>query len=670
MHEFSLANRFDPSSGRATLRLSNAGNVALSGLILALSGPSRIAAGAVIEGAKLVSTISNHAELAPDATLNPGGQIEIVVSSGYSPRHWTDGPTGAYLVLSDGTSRPVHVHPLEEADASTARLKGTMPLPTPEAVRPDAPVSIVPWPAHVEIAAARECPQGLAPLSRSKNAENAGTAFAELTASLFPGEAVMRGRDEGGLPVYLADADGFGPEAYRIDFAPEAATIRATTQTGFLYGLITLGQVWRGAKRAPQAFVFPAAGSIVDEPRMGWRGSHLDTARQFYAVGEIAQFLNILAWNKLNRFHWHLSDDEAFRLEIRAFPELTETAAWRGHGQRVPSLLGSSAEPMGGVYTQESVRALDSMARSLGIVIVPEIDIPGHSFALLAAMPRLRDPDEIAGYRSVQGFPDNCLNPALPETYAVLERIIGEVAGLFSGRILHIGADEVPLGAWSGSPRALDRLAELSSPDMRERHAARLGQLTNHHGADDIEGSPTAILQAEFIKKVDALIAARGMTTGGWEEAAHGDAVDKLRSYLVGWRDPEVSRALAARGYDIVVAPGQRYYLDMANGPDFHEPGASWAGWSGPAETYAFDPLDGWSDAERRHCLGVQACIWSEPMTDRAVFDRLVFPRLSAIAETGWTPHAAKDFSRFIGMAGLMPTLYGHAETTLGRTTE
>ena len=146
----------------------------------------------------------------------------------------------------------------------------------------------------------------------------------------------------------------------------------------------------------------------------------------------------------------------------------------------------------------------------------------------------------------------------------------------------------------------------------------------------------------------------------GVEVAARARQHDDGACALVGWRDAAVSGKLAGEGYDIVVSPGQAYYLDMSQSSDWPEPGASWAGWSGPRETYEFDPVQGWTPAQLAHLLGVQACIWSEPMTDRAVFDRLVFPRLSAIAETGWTRADARSWARFEAAAGLMPILYGH----------
>ena len=326
--------------------------------------------------------------------------------------------------------------------------------------------------------------------------------------------------------------------------------------------------------------MFPAAGEILDEPALGWRGTHLDVARQFYGSAEIARFLRILAWNKLNRFHWHLSDDEAWRVEIDAYPELTEVGAWRGHGLPIPPLLGSGPSRHGGYYTKAAIREIVALAGSLGIEVVPEIDVPGHCYAMLQAIPELRDPGENGSYFSVQGFPNNCLNPAREETYRVLETIFDELIELFPFKTIHIGADEVPLGAWSGSPRRSRGCARPAARRLADAHAKRLNVVTNTHGADEIEGSGAAVLQAEFLRRIQTFLASRGCITGGWEEAAHGDVIDKAKCYLFGWRTVEASAALAAEGYDIVVCPGQVYYLDMANGPDWSEPGAGWAGWS------------------------------------------------------------------------------------------
>jgi hexosaminidase len=253
---------------------------------------------------------------------------------------------------------------------------------------------------------------------------------------------------------------------------------------------------------------------------------------------------------------------------------------------------------------------------------------------MLQALPQLRDSGENGLYHSIQSFPNNCLNPAVEGVYPALETILSELIELFPSKYFHLGADEVPAEAWSSSPAA-------------NALRSRLG----------VEGA--APLQAHFLKRVQAFLTAEGRITGAWEEAAQGGGIDKEHSYLVGWHTVEISRKLAAEGYPVVVAPGQSYYLDMANGEDWLEAGSGWAGWSSQEKAYRFEPAENWTPGERSRLMGVQACIWSEPMTDRAVFDRLVFPRLSAIAETGWTAPERRDFERFRALAGLMPNLYG-----------
>ena len=462
------------------------------------------------------------------------------------------------------------------------------------------------------------------------------------------------------MPVHIKHQPGLGAEAYEVSFTEDSATVHASTRQGMFYGLVTLGHILRGARLHPQTFIFPTGGTITDEPGFAYRGCHLDVARQFYSGAEVSRLIKLMAWNKLNKFHWHLSEDEAWRIQIDAYPQLTEIGSWRGHGKALPPLLGSGPQPTGGYYSKEVVREIVALADSLAIAVIPEIDMPGHFYAALQSLPELVDPAEQGEYQSVQGFPNNALNPAYEPVYTFVEAVVDEVLELFPAGVFHLGADEVPLAAWSGSPLALDLLEKIAGPAMRKKHEAQFNKLGNHDGADEIEGSPTAILQAHFIRRVHDMITSKGAITGGWEEAAHGDAVEKDKSFVIGWRNVEINAALAERGFNIVVSPGQRYYLDMANGVAWSEPGAGWAGWSGPQETYEFEAREGFSEKGLEHLMGIQACIWSESMTDRAIFDRLVFPRLSAIAEAGWTLPERKSWKRFSALVGLMPIMYGH----------
>ena len=652
-----------PTSGQSlayALTLTNLSQTPVKDFRLCVSGPARIDPEATIEGGTLAERLSNHAELAPpEGFVLAPGQSWIVTARAlsYPLRHWTDGATGAYVALADGTTVVASVASTKAVGDNAPLKRGAEIYPVPDAAL--EPISVIPWPNHVAVSGRLPAPAGLAIEADGGEAAKATDAFRELTDSLFPAEGIARPTSEGGFPVSANIVGELGAESYAIRFATNVVNVSGGSRSGLLYGLITLGQILRGARLHPETYLFPAAGEIKDEPSLGWRGTHLDVARQFYSSAEVQRFLKILAWNKLNRFHWHLSDDEAWRVEIDAYPELTKIAAWRGHGHAVPSLLGSGAQSCGGYYSKAAIREIVSLADRLGIKVIPEIDVPGHCYAMLQAMPGLRDPGETGEYFSVQGFPNNCVNPAREETYRVIETIFDELIALFPSKIVHIGADEVPLGAWSGSPQALHRLKEKGGGPLASAHAKRNNVVTNHHGADDIEGSGAAVLQAEFLQRVQSFLASRGCITGGWEEAAHGDVIDKDKVYLNGWRNVEICKALAGRGYDIVVCPGQVYYLDMANNPSWSEPGAAWAGFSEPETMYAFDPVSGWTDDQKRHFLGVQSCIWSEPMTDRAVFDRLVFPRISILAETGWTHPQAKSWERFKAAAGLLPVLYG-----------
>lgn len=624
----------DGEAGRYELRLFNASTATLKGFKLGYSGPGRMGRNAVLEGGMFVDQSGSWQEIAAprDFSLLPGGEWVVSATNiDFALKHWTDGAVGAMVTLADGSVHKVVVAPTALAGDTATLRRGIVSMPIVGSV-PES-LSIIPWPNRVAVSGNRTAPMGFA-LSGD---EQVAKTFKNLTDHLFPGFGMVRSRDEDGYPVALEARPDLGEEAYEIVFAADRAKVRASQAKGHLYGLITLGQIARGARLHPENFAFPTAGTIVDSPAHGWRGSHFDVARQFYGSDEVAQFLRILAWNKMNRLHWHLSDDEAWRIEIEAYPELTQKGAWRGHGLAITPQLGSGPEKSGGFYTKAVAREIIALGQDLGIEVLPEIDVPGHCYALLQAIPSLRDPGENGFYHSIQDFPNNCLNPAVGAVYDAIDVIFGELCALFPSKYFHVGADEVPADAWTSSPQARALLQEIG-------------------------GGGTHELQAHFLRRVQKFLRAKGKITGAWEEASEGGGIDKADCYLVGWRNVAANQQLAAAGYDVVVAPGQHYYLDMAFTGEWFEPGANWAGNSTPEQTYRFDPSAGWSEAERKKLLGVQACIWSEPMTDRGVFEHLVFPRLSAIAETGWTAAAAKDFSRFIGIAALMPSLYGILE--------
>ena len=613
------------------LELFNSSRVEINDFKLCITGPNRIDPAAIVENGSVAFCLSNHTQFVSPAglSLEAGASWIITIRAlSVTHHHWTDGATSAYLVLPDGQTAIVDVASTRNTADATQLKSGVMDFPAgdPEHTW----LSIIPWPLEVRIGKFRAAPDGLNIAAVTEQQQKAQEAFSELALRLFPNESLVS-QAVGALRVALQHQNDLPPEGYVINFAAEEAVIMAADHAGLLYGLITLAQMLRGAKLHPSIFQFPAGGAISDQPRLRWRGIMLDTARQFYSMEELEGFLDTMAWNKLNRFQWHFSDDEAWRLEIDAYPELTIIGGWRGHGLPIPPLLGSGPAAYGGIYSKKDARKIISRAGQLGIDVIPEFDVPGHCYAVLLALPWLRDSGEAGIYRSIQAFPNNCLNPAREETYQFLNVVFGEIADLFPSRYIHVGADEVPSDAWTGSPQAQAMLEKLGG------------------------GAPR--LQSELLRRLQTFLSARGKITGAWEEAAQGGGIDKANCYLNGWHSIEISANLAEAGYDVVICPGQTYYFDMAHGPEWSEPGASWAGWSSLEKLYTSDFLAGWSKAQEQHCLGLQANIWSEPMTHRSVFERLVYPRMSALAESAWTAASQKSFMRFTGQVSLMPIL-------------
>lgn len=614
------------SPGQLTITLVNTGEAPVSDFTLAVTSLFRIKPDSPIEGARLIDQLSNYHLLAPEAgfVLEPGGRWPIVARQiSHTLRHYTYGPKSAAVTLSEGTMVLPEITPMTlkgEPGAPTINPPARQPLADDETI-----ISVIPFPAKVEVSGQRDVPTAIGFAQGPDSARSAFDAASGLAERLFPDETLF-GEGSG---VLCDDNSALPAGGYALAFGDQI-TLSASDADGFRHGFITLAQILRGARQHPEDFIFPAAGTISDAPRFGWRGSHLDVARQVYAVAEIKAFLDTMAWNKLNRFHIHLNDDEGWRLDVPDYPELAEKAAWRGPGELLPPLLGSPFERHGMIYRADDIGEIVDHALSIGIETIPEIDIPGHCYCVLKALPHLADPDETGIYRSVQYFPNNALNPALEETYVFLEAVIRTLVDLFPARWIHIGGDEVAGEAWSGSPQA-----------------------KSMQGPNGWQG--TFALQSYFLKRIQSLLGQYGKQTGAWEEAALGGGVNADRSYLVAWKKSESGRELALQGYDVVLAPAEYAYFDMAQSTEWWEPGASWAGTVSLETCYGFTPAHDWPQDAQSRLMGVQSCLWCENLADRKLFDHLVYPRLSAIAETGWSPAETKDFRRFMAIQSLMP---------------
>ncbi len=613
------------ANGTLTLVLINAGDGTPGPARLCFGSTTMPRADAVLTGGRLGRSIATHQEIALDPTPGPGQRHEITIRGlSHRPSNRTHGALAAWLELEDGSVRAVDCGDLQPPEG-TARG----PVRDWPEGRVEVPVSILPWPAEVRL-------EGFGPAPLLVPGPGCDAApFIEvmrLNRRLFPAApapfALTGGA--GATEVTPRLDDTLPAEGYRLQFGAGIGLVHADA-AGLRHGLIVLAQIAHAARNDAR-FAFPAGGEIADAPRFEWRGCHFDVARNFHGVEVVTRLLDILAWLRMNRLHWHLTDDEGWRLPSRAFPDLNRAGARRVRGGHQPPQYADGPAGQSGHYTEADIAAVLAHAGKLGIAVMPEIDIPGHCTALMAAVPGLRDPGEPEeSYRSIQQFPNNALNPGLARTYVVVETLLAEAARLFPGARLHIGGDEVDARTWAGSPAA-QALAQ----------------------AEGLAGTPE--LQAHFMRRAQAMVAGLGRDLGAWDEAADGGGIAPENTLLFAWRSVGKTAELIAAGYDVVATPGQAYYLDMVQGAGWDSPGAAWAGIATPESTYRFDPAEGLPDGPGR-LIGVQAGIWTEHLNTVARLNDMLFPRLSAVAEAGWTPQAGRDWPRFAALSKGLPTL-------------
>jgi hexosaminidase len=451
-----------------------------------------------------------------------------------------------------------------------------------------------------------------------------------------------------GLPLPLGEGHDFflqispeierklGPEGYRITVDGYAIRIEGGGPAGVFWGAQTFRQLlgpdaFRRAPVAPRETWWVRCALIEDAPRFAWRGLMLDVARHFMPKGDVLAYIDLLAAHKLNVLHLHLTDDQGWRLEIRRYPRLTEVGAWRERtklGHRASPLWDE--RPHGGYYTQDDIREIVAYAAERHITVVPEIDIPGHSQAAIAAYPELGNTDAVdtasLGVWTTWGVNPNVLSPA-DTTLRFYENVLEEVLELFPGAFVHLGGDECPKEQWRASPAAQARIRELGLADEDELQNWLLG----HFGR---------------------WLAERGRRLIGWDEILEGSAqgADLPEGAAVSsWRGYAGGIAAARAGHDVVMCPKQQVYFDYRQAAG-DEPVP--IGYVRTLEdVYRFEPVPPeLTGAEAERVLGAQANVWTEVTEDRRRVDYQTFPRLAAFAETVWSalpPPPERDFTGF-----------------------
>lgn len=409
-----------------------------------------------------------------------------------------------------------------------------------------------------------------------------------------------------GAALSLAVDEGQPAEGYELVVDEGAIRIRGGSPRGVLWGvqsLVQLGEVEGGTWRVP-------AVRIVDAPRYSWRGAHLDVCRHFFSKEFVKRFIDLLALHKLNTFHWHLTEDQGWRVEIERYPRLTEVGAWRTE---------SDGTRHGGFYSRADIREVVAHAEARGVSVVPEIEMPGHALAALAGYPELACTGGPFEVTTEWGIFEDVYCAGSDATFEFLENVLEEVIALFPGTYLHVGGDEVPKTRWRECPRCRERIRKEGLTDEDE-------------------------LQSWFIGRMSRFLEARGRRLVGWDEILEGGLAPGAT--VMSWRGMGGGVRAAQLGHDVVMSPTSHCYFDYAQSDAADEPGAHGVI---PLETvYEFEPTPPELDAaQARHVLGTQGNVWTEQMATEERVDFMAFPRLCALAEVAWSPAEKREWRGF-----------------------
>ncbi|WP_454882872.1 family 20 glycosylhydrolase [Sphingomonas oryzagri] len=474
------------------------------------------------------------------------------------------------------------------------------------------PLPLLPMPASVSEASGR--------FVLADARVDAGDAGASAAADRFigllrrsRGPALSKGK---GRIHFIRDRALAGGEAYRLDVTPADVVVRAGTDAGLFYGAETLWQLAAAAKDGRIEAVH-----IADDPAFAWRGVMLDSVRHFQPVSYIEQLLDRMATEKLNTFHWHLTDDQGWRIPIDRYPRLIEIGAWRvpaGAEGRDPK----TGKPVryGGFYTKDEIRHVVAYAAARHITVVPEIEMPGHATAMVAAYPELGSTKAPpVAPSSDWGVLPNLLNTD-DKTFTFVENVLDEVMQLFPGRYIHVGGDEAPKDQWKADPRAQARIKALG---LKDENA----------------------LQGWFTAQIGAYLQKHGRRLIGWDEILEGGV--PADATVMSWRGMDGALKAAQAGHDTVLAPAPVLYLDNRQSDSGDEP-------PGRGEIVDWKRLYGFETApasltadERGHILGLQVNEWTEHARTTDYVDRMIWPRAAIAAELGWSQPASRDWPGF-----------------------
>ncbi|HNT93463.1 MAG: beta-N-acetylhexosaminidase [Bacteroidales bacterium] len=471
---------------------------------------------------------------------------------------------------------------------------------------------------------------------------------------------VEEGSGRGRNRIFMAvdSSLAIGREGYTLMVTGKRVELRSPSPAGLFRGVQTLRQLMPPQVEVEGGLtgeVLPQVPAcfITDEPRFSYRGMHLDVCRHFFTVDEVKRYLDILALHKFNTFHWHLTDDQGWRIEIKKYPELTATGSQRketltGHGGRPPFTY--DGKPHGGYYSQEEAREIVRYAAERYITVIPEIEMPGHAVAALASYPWLSCTGNKIEVQTRWGVMEDVFCAGRDTVFAFLEGVLDEVMEIFPSEYIHIGGDECPKTRWEKCSACQQRIREESLSDEHE-------------------------LQSWFITRIEKYLNSHGRKIIGWDEILEGGLAPDAT--VMSWRGIRGGIEAARMGHDAIMTPTTHAYLDYYQGEPAGEPLAI-GGYLPLERVYSFEPLpDELNADEQKHILGLQGNLWTEYISTMSYLEYMTFPRAFAIAETAWTPYLKKDFEEFLARLDVLKERYdlmhvnyfrGEYRDTRGRT--
>lgn len=441
--------------------------------------------------------------------------------------------------------------------------------------------------------------------------------------------------------IELAISPNTAAEGYLLTVSKKGISVVGGSSAGVFYGIQTIRKAMAENGDA-SAIEFPAV-VITDSPRFSWRGMHLDCSRHFFSVEFVKKFIDLLALHNMNTFHWHLTDDQGWRIEIKKYPKLTTIGS-----QRSGTVLGTNSDlddgiPHGGFYTQQEARDIVKYAAERHITVVPEIDMPGHMLAALACYPELGctgGPYQVGHYWGVY---TDVLCVGNPKVYEFVEGVLGEIMDIFPSEVIHIGGDETPTVKWQQCPKCQALSKELGSTVTLDEE---LSPLT----------SKLSPLQAHFTKRVFDFLTSNHRRALGWDEILDGSPQDAM---IMSWRGTAPGAQAAELGHDVVMSPTTYCYFDYLQSEErIFEPSRC-DGFIPVEKVYALDPApDSISVEARQHILGVQANIWTEYIFTEGMVEYQALPRMSALAEVAWTNQKVRNYDAFVNRLTRFSSLY------------